>query len=293
MMSFFKRSVWLFMLMSEVAFSHGYLGERFFPSAIIEQEPFINDKVALPIFYSESPGAHGGEVWTTNPQLQYAKTITKNFQLSATGSYSHIHYPEGQAQNGFNNWQAGMRYNLFLYPHAQSMLSAGLNASIGGTGSHRVNAPSTTTLSPALLFAQGFGILPDSISWLRPLGLAVSLSPNLVTTNYAMNSVSWGGAIEYSLPYFNQFVGHVDSVVMDHLVPIIEFPFTTCTSNTCQGRTTGTIDPGIIVYNNYGQIGLEALIPSNHATGSKVGGVLQFYLYLENVFPNSLGKPIF
>ena len=37
---------------------------------------------------------------------------------------------------------------------------------------------------------------------------------------------------------------------------------------------------------------VEALIPGNKQTGSHMGVIAQFHLYFDDLFPNSLGKPI-
>jgi hypothetical protein len=274
------------------AYAHGYVGKRFFPSSISEDEPFINDKLALPIFYSESKGTNNQDIWTTNPKLEYAKTITKNFQASVTASYMHIQNPDSNTKNGFDNTEVGIRYNVFLLPDTETIFSIGLNSKIGGSGNVSID-DNQTTISPELLFAQGFGPLPDSLRFLRPFGFSISVSPNITTSISNVASVTLGGAIEYSLPYMQQSVANFNIAVLDHLVPIVEFPLTTCTRGSCSGQTTGTIDPGAIIYSKYGQVAFEAIIPANSKTGNKVGGVIQFYLYLDKIFPNSIGKPIF
>ncbi len=40
------------------------------------------------------------------------------------------------------------------------------------------------------------------------------------------------------------------------------------------------------------QFGIEALIPANRASGSNVGVIAQFHLFFDDLFPNSLGKPL-
>ena len=40
------------------------------------------------------------------------------------------------------------------------------------------------------------------------------------------------------------------------------------------------------------RVSVEALIPGNKQTGSHVGVIAQFHLYFDDLFPNSLGKPI-
>ncbi|MGN8612580.1 UNVERIFIED_CONTAM: hypothetical protein LJA04_09260, partial [Campylobacter jejuni] len=59
------------------------------------------------------------------------------------------------------------------------------------------------------------------------------------------------------------------------------------------GKTTGTVNPGVIWAGKYFQIGLEAIVPVNERTGKNVGfrGVLHFFL--DDIFPRSIGRPIF
>jgi hypothetical protein len=41
------------------------------------------------------------------------------------------------------------------------------------------------------------------------------------------------------------------------------------------------------------QIALEALIPINAASGHNVGAVAELHFFLDDIFPDSLGKPLF
>ena len=41
------------------------------------------------------------------------------------------------------------------------------------------------------------------------------------------------------------------------------------------------------------QLGVEAIVPLNRASGDGVGVVGQLHLYLDDIFPNSLGRPLF
>jgi hypothetical protein len=51
--------------------------------------------------------------------------------------------------------------------------------------------------------------------------------------------------------------------------------------------------PGVIYEGDTYQVGLEALVPLNKAAGPHVGVILQVHFFLDDLFPNSLGKPIF
>ena len=57
--------------------------------------------------------------------------------------------------------------------------------------------------------------------------------------------------------------------------------------------TTGTINPGFIWVADGYQIGDEALIPVNRQSGTSVGAIAQLHFFLDDIFPNSIGLPIF
>jgi hypothetical protein len=108
------------------------------------------------------------------------------------------------------------------------------------------------------------------------------------------NSLSWGVTVQYSVPYLQSHVQDMGlGAPFNNLIPVVEFPMNTCTASPCSGHTTGTINPGVMWVNRWGQFGVEAQIPVNHASGTGVGVLLQAHLYLDDVFPNMIGKPLF
>jgi hypothetical protein len=82
---------------------------------------------------------------------------------------------------------------------------------------------------------------------------------------------------------------------INHLIPLVEASLQTPVSNTLASgtTTTGTINPGVIWVGNYFQVGVEALIPINRQSGSNVGVIAQLHLYLDDIEPNGIGKPLF
>jgi hypothetical protein len=58
-------------------------------------------------------------------------------------------------------------------------------------------------------------------------------------------------------------------------------------------RTTGTINSGVIYVADKYQVGIEAIVPVNRASGDGVGVIGQLHLYRDDIFPNSLGRPLF
>jgi hypothetical protein len=98
------------------------------------------------------------------------------------------------------------------------------------------------------------------------------------------------------MPYLKSSV--VDLKLPDfinRLVPIVEGNFQTPVGNA-QGTglvTTGTINPGVIWVGDYFQVALEAVVPINRASGTGVGGMVQLHFYLDDIFPKSIGAPLF
>ena len=50
---------------------------------------------------------------------------------------------------------------------------------------------------------------------------------------------------------------------------------------------------GVIWISTYFQVGAEAVLPVNHASGTGVGFLGQLHLYLDDMFPTTIGKPLF
>jgi hypothetical protein len=102
--------------------------------------------------------------------------------------------------------------------------------------------------------------------------------------------------LQYSMPYLKSNV--IDQGLpefFNHLIPIVEFQLQTPVANyrgTGIG-TTGTVSPGVVWVGRYFQVGLEAIIPVNRASGTGVGVIAQMHFYLDDLFPNGIGKPIF
>ena len=161
---------------------------------------------------------------------------------------------------------------------------------------------------------KGFGDLPTSLNILRPFALTAEFSLSIPgeshTSTVAYDSFgnpnlsvglnptvfNWGFTAQYSLPYMNANVREVGGPdFLKHLVFITEAAFQTPSGNLPPGGqvTTGTIQPGVIYMEDKWQFALEALIPINGASGHRVGVVGELHFFFDDIFPDSLGKPLF
>ena len=107
------------------------------------------------------------------------------------------------------------------------------------------------------------------------------------------NAISWGLAVEYSIPYLQQHIQEIDWLrPVRNVFPLVEFAMTS-PLNHGGGYTTGTVNPGFLWESRYFQLGAEAVIPVNRATGPNVGAVVQVQVYIDDIWPKIFGYPLF
>lgn len=297
--------------------AHEIVGNRVFPVTLGIDDPGVNDEMSLPTFDSFKTG--------DNPSFkqrdisgEFSKRITEAFAVSFAPTYSHLSPPggvTGMGASGFQNFETTFKYRVFKNPEHEFVLSAGLSVEWGGTGAKSLGADPFNTYTPTVYFGKGFGDLPDTLSWVRPVALtgqvgysipgrnastAFGVDPDTgsptVDTEFNPRVLNWGATIQYSMPYLKSAV--VDLGLPDfinHLIPLVEAVMQTPVGNTFTSgtATTGTINPGVIWIGNTFQVGIEALIPINRQSGTNVGVIAQLHFFLDNIDPHGIGKPIF
>ena len=100
--------------------------------------------------------------------------------------------------------------------------------------------------------------------------------------------------MKYSLPYLQQNVKDIGlGDPFKWMIPLVEMSYSTALNRGQAGQTIGTVQPGVIWAGQYFQIGAEAIIPVTRQAGHGYGGVVQIHFYLDDIFPNSFGRPVF
>jgi hypothetical protein len=300
-------------LVSLTADAHEIVGNRFFPATLAIDDPGVNDELALPTVAisktGDDPSAKQLDI-----SGEFSKRITEDFAVSFAPTWTRLYAPSGPTMNGasgFQNIETTFKYRLFKNDEHEFVMSVGLNIEWGGSGAQDVGAERFTVYTPTLYFGKGLGDLPASMGWARPfaitgqVGYAIPGSSSTITvdpdtggvdTEFNPRVLVWSGSLQYSLPYLKSAV--VDLGLPDfvnHLIPIVEVSLQTPVSNTLSSGTvtTGTINPGVIWVGKYYQVGVEAMIPINRQSGTGVGAIAQLHLFLDDIFPNSIGRPIF
>jgi hypothetical protein len=287
--------------------AHCEVGERTFAATITFDDPCVTDEVSLPTIQSfkngDKPSAQELDI-----SGEYTKTITRNFGVSFEETWVHLDVPGEGDHSGFDNLGTSFKYQFVRDAGRELAMSLALDADWGGTGAKSIGAEPFTTLTPTWLAGKGFGFLPENLKLLRPLAVTTELGysfPTQSSTSEFEEGVRtetnnpqfliWGGSLQYSMPYLKARVHDFGLPgFVNRLVPITEFSFKTETSNfDGNERTTGTINPGLLYISEKYQLGAEAVIPINPASGNGVGVIANLHLFLEDIFPKTLGRRLF
>jgi hypothetical protein len=285
------------------ALAHCFVGARFFPATLATDDPCVADEMSLPtVSWSRTADVPPATEWDFSGEI--SKRITENFGVSIGQTWTQIRQADGTLQTGFQNLETTFQYQVLKDRSHELALLAGLIVDWGHTGSTGSGLATTySQVTPTLYFGKGFGDLPDSVSWIRPFAVTGQVGYQIPTNSFDFTQsvfipqqLVYGASLQYSLPYLKSEV--IDLQLPDffnHLIPIVEVNLTTPVANNFGNpyTTTGTVNPGAIWVGSYFQVGLEAMIPINRQSGTGVGVLGQLHLYLDDMFPTTVGQPLF
>jgi hypothetical protein len=295
------------------ALAHGFVGQRFFPATIATDDPFVADELSLPTISSVRTNADDQGPASTQRavSIDFSKRISQNLGFSIGAARQHISFGGVHpAVTGNDNVELGLKYQLYKDEAAESLVSAGLVWEVGGTGSKSVGADSFSTYTPTLYFGKGFGAGP--IEALRPVavtgtvGVAIPSRASTTTTGVDPGSglpvtdierhphvLQLGLSLQYSIPYLQSAIKDTGlGAPWNRMIPIVEIAAERPLDRVGMKQWTGTVNPGVLWVGRYVQLGLEAVIPINRASGRGVGFQAQLHFFLDDIFPKSLGQPL-
>ncbi len=302
------------LLGGHAAQAHAVAGPRVFVGTLTVDDPGVADEAALPTvtYQRQGAGDAAGPSHNVNISGEFAKRITGNFGMAVHVGYNINRVMGGKTFSGFDNIEVSAKYEVYVNPGHEFMASVGVVREFGGTGAARVGADRFGATTPTVYFGKGLGDLP--IGYLRPLAVtgtlgyqiadvrlrsSVGVDPDsgLATVSYnAGNSNYWVGGLtlQYSIPYLQSQVKDLGlPAFFSRLTPLVEIAYASPATRPSAGGTRFTIAPGIVYAGDSYQLAIAALIPGNKATGSNVGVIAQLHLYFDDIFPISLGRPLF
>jgi hypothetical protein len=291
------------------AFAHGVAGDRLFPATLATDDPAVADELSLPTLgrfrTGDDPAAR-----ETDVSGEWSKRLTRNLGVSFAGTWTRLEASGAPRASGFQNLETTLKYQFLTSARHEAILSAGVSAEWGGTGSDRVGAEPYGLVTPTFYFGKGLGDLPDTLGWLRPAAVTGTLGYAIPTRSYEQvqdpgcpacapiregtpRRLEWGVAFEYSLRYLQSQVRDLGlPAAINQLTPLVEVAGSTPLANGRGESTTGSVYPGLLWSGRRLQLCLEAQIPISRASGRGVGVLVQAHWFIDDLFPNSLGRPI-
>ena len=307
---------------SPPARAHVIAGARVFPVTLTFDDPGVSDEASIPAFSYARNGSDGG----TGPSheydfgFEYDKTITPDTALIFNDGYDVIQTDGAKTEAGFENLFITGKWQAYTNATHEFVVSVGITREIEGSGTTHIGSDRTGSTTPNGYFGKGFGDLPAGV--LRPFAVTGELSYTIAdralknttssvvdtrlpasetagiasqfTSNNGTNN-AWAGAVslQYSVPYLQSQVHDYGLTgVLGDLIPIVEVDWTSPASSPSSQGTTWTVAPGAIYLAQWGEVGVEALIPLDKAAGTTVGAVALVHIFLDDLLPNSIGKPI-
>lgn len=283
--------------------SHGYAGKRIFPTTLAIDDPFVMDEFSVLADHFKEPGTD--ETYATQAttiSFEYTARLTRRLGLLLGGAFGHLEPESTDSVNALGNLEVGAKYQCLTDAAHEAIASVGLQTALGSTGIS-AQGNSFTTLFPAVYFGKGMGDLPASAKHLRPLAVTGIFGAEFpvdsrTATRHTWDNVEltekthgdptilrWGFSVQYSLQYLHAFVSDTGlEAPYNQMIPEVEFAMQSCLNAGCQGEMTGTVNPGLIWFGRYVQLGIAAQIPINARTGNSVGVLALFHLFMDDIF---------
>jgi len=294
------------LLIPAFSWAHGIAGKRFFPTTFQVDDPFISDEFSILINHIKQSGDEPNKL--TAIDIDYSKRILPNFGLEFHEAYLHLDSNGDGSANGWDNLGVGAKWQFLTNAEHETILSIGTDIDIGGTGAHQVSE-SFSTISPTLFFGKGLGDLPESVNFLRPFAITGAIGPSFPTrsknvtvnhdtgetdTEHNSTTLTWAFSLQYSLMYLQSFVKDIGlGVPFNRMIVVVEFPMQTNLSRDNKGQTTGSVNPGVVWAGKFMELGIAAEIPINSKSGENVGVLGLIHLFIDDLFPKSIGRPLF
>jgi hypothetical protein len=107
------------------------------------------------------------------------------------------------------------------------------------------------------------------------------------------NSWFGGFSVQYSLLYAREHMKEIDLPPwLGGVIPLVEFSWVSPSSKPTNVQTAWRAAPGVIYEGHGYEVAIEALVPLGRSAGTNLGVIAQFYVFLDDLYPNSVGKPV-
>ena len=292
----------------QASHAHGIAGNRFFPGTLNFDDPAVADEFSVTSSVTRYP-LDGANVSDRSAAVAFARLLTPTVSIGVDSGFARRDWDNAR-QSGATGTSFTLKSRLYEDDLNETLVAASLIYGLPHTGAQRVGANAPATIAPGLYMGQGFGALPDALSWLRPLGIAAGVSVAVPTSKASDNlsykpvsrqfdkvstinvtTVHWGFALEYSTLYLtDRFVPGVlpKEEPLHQFIPLVEFAFDSARGQ----KTRGTVNPGLAYVSDTWQLAAELVLPLTHGSTRGVGANVQVLFFLDDFIPSLFGKPL-
>lgn len=295
------------------ALAHAVCGSRIYPVTLTLDDPGVASEITVPqIVYTRAAADGGpGPGHDTDVQFEFDERLTDDVGFAFNDNYTINQTNAAKTETGWDDLTVTAKWARCIDPDSDFQLGFGVIREFGRTGTSHTGADEYGNTAPTLYIGKGLDFIPAPM--LQPLQITGELSYAIAdkaiktfTTTDAMTGVAssrtnngntnqWIGAL--SLQYPISFLqGEIKDFGLPepvaHLIPLVEFDWTSPTQSDGNAPTTFTLAPGFIYLRSWYQVGVEALVPLNKAAGTNVGATVQFHVFLDDLYPHGIGAPL-
>jgi hypothetical protein len=273
--------------------AHAVCGSRVFPVTLTLDDPGVADEATIPqVEYTRSAADGGpGPGHDTTIAFEYDKRLTETLGFAINDDYNVNQTNNAKTQTGWDDLTVTAKWAKCISPDLGFQLGFGVIREFGRTGTSHIGSDEFGNTAPTIYLGKGLDEVP--IPMLQPLQFTGELSYAIADKG---NTNQWigGMSIQYSIPFLqNQIKDFGLPEPFAHLVPVAEIDWTSPTNSGGYAPTTWTLAPGFIYLRSWYQVGVEATIPLNKAAGTNVGIIVQFHVFLDDLYPHGIGAPLF
>jgi hypothetical protein len=282
------------------AAAHAVAGARVFVNTLLIDDPGVGDEAALPTISVQSPD---GGTTVVDANVEYDKTITDAFGIGVGTDFDVLANDQshnGKTHAGFDAPYVQLKYRWLLLPAQEIMSSVGVTRNFGRAGTPGFDDGfNSTTVSGYV--GKGFGNLPIGV--FRALAVTGELDyavPDAGLASGAGDVTTWSGglSLQYSIPYLQSQIRDIGlGQPWANMTPVVELAWTSAAGRSALGSTdhptSFLLGTGAVWTGTDYALSAEILWPLNGAAGHGIGAIGQFHLYFDDIFPQSIGKPIF
>ncbi len=301
------------------ALAHAVCGSRVYPVTLTLDDPGVADEITIPqVVYTRAAADGGpGPGHDTSVQFEYDKRLTDEFGFTFNDNFNINQTNNAKMETGWDDLAVTGKWAKCLSPDHDFILAFGIIREFGHTGTTHTGADAYGNTAPTVYFGKDLEEIPipalQPIAFTGEFSYAVadrelkdmqvaapgpvvpSMTP-LSTLQFGTgntNQVIGAFSVQYSIPFLQAQIKDYDlPEPIAHLIPLVEVSATAATSRPRDTVNTWTVAAGAIYLRTWYQVGLEALIPANKASGTNVGVIFQVHVFLDDLYPHGIGAPL-